>query len=1228
MAQYHSLIFKIVVNAVPQTPGTYSVSYLVSDLTGQAYPQIQVSSPSHHFSWPLTDRDYQPILNELSKPNARPKSADINALGEALYQLVLPDQLPIANDLAQIRGQVEQVRLSLEINPVELRKLPWEAMYHGSQLVVAQVEMPIVRTGNKSVRQYKPIWGQLNVLLLAASPIGKTHLDISQITGQVRQLVEMQHPRWQLFSRYVSLHVVLNATEQDLNTELSRHNLLGRSKYHVLCFVGHGDENAIYLDDGHGPTVKEVKQPGEQFPLAASDLIARLKSRDIRLVFFLACKTGLIQKDTQAVALAHLLTVDSEIPAVIAMQTEIGPGNAERFAVDFFREIANHRPVDTAVALARSNLIRNGSAVRDTIAPILYLQTDRADLFREQFNFLRWSIIALILMGLVTIYMARSGFVNDQIQTRNSTIRVQRELESQLQIAAQSGRVKQTLVQENPQIPVLWSDSLWVSNKGNGTVQRFTLGGVLQATIEVGSEPLPPVIGNGYLWVSNRSAGTVTRIDPAKNETQTISVGKTPELPFVVEHTIWIQSLVDWTLTRIDPVRGEVTGKISVDPNARAAFHSEKYIWVITDNDLMRIEAETLETAHFQFGTEITDGLFGNGKVWLVVDGNNLFEINPQTGDVEETKQIETPVSLKEEDGRIWALETKGSHFFELDIKSPNILHTYNAQGQPRRVFAVHNRLWVVRDDDRLIAIESANGQIINQIELPGASSLNRIVSDGEEIWLTVRDNGDGEVIQIDQESGKVFRTLTPCNRPDGPVFDGTNMWFACQDTTLTSVPARMVYMGLRRFGRDTLTQIPLIRDGKLWLVQDTSGQILIYDSAYTGLDYATQTGRPVLSVDLVSPLYPLISDGNYIWTAETTQGKLIRLQPKLNNPSWLDSVTLPIYSVSQNSVAVDGEIHSIHIVGKNIWVLHTDLSNARSSPNVTVFDKESLKKLAEWHLGIAPTGLFSTQNDVWLGVSATTTGTLYQLDNATPSIVATYDLPHTRFAPWAAIPYGGLLWLTAGAPPVDSAGQFMLDVFVQDTGITKVPGLYSFDPDKKTWGKIYDTLPAPGQAVPDGSIFWYVSYKRPVLTKEGDPTDARVFAVDTSTGQLLGPWSACANPSVPYLAGDFVWLGCYAHDSTLWVISRKTHEVVHKFTSVGTRPWQPLIFENQIWFAFGDSNTAAVFDASTGDLLRVFATGKYPTAPILFNNSVWTYNTGDGTLLHLAFNPSANGEQ
>ena len=91
----------------------------------------------------------------------------------------------------------------------------------------------------------------------------------------------------------------------------------------------------------------------------------------------------------------------------------------------------------------------------------------------------------------------------------------------------------------------------------------------VEATIEVGADPIGIASGEGSLWVVNADInakrGSVSRIDPGSGDVlATIGVGAVPLEVAAGEGSVWVSNSADDTVSRIDPSSNEVVAGIGV----------------------------------------------------------------------------------------------------------------------------------------------------------------------------------------------------------------------------------------------------------------------------------------------------------------------------------------------------------------------------------------------------------------------------------------------------------------------------------------------------------------------------------------------------------------------------------------------------------------------------------------------------------------------------------------
>ncbi len=143
-----------------------------------------------------------------------------------------------------------------------------------------------------------------------------------------------------------------------------------------------------------------------------------------------------------------------------------------------------------------------------------------------------------------------------------------------------SGR---TLAGSQPAGVVFAGQSVWVTNSGDATVQRFNPETFRQAplrTFNVGRQPTGIIHADGAIWVANAGDGVVTRIDPGSGATRQISVGAGPSALASGPGAIWVANSAAGTLSRIDPTTDEVVATIEIGNRPSGIAAAGGFLWV------------------------------------------------------------------------------------------------------------------------------------------------------------------------------------------------------------------------------------------------------------------------------------------------------------------------------------------------------------------------------------------------------------------------------------------------------------------------------------------------------------------------------------------------------------------------------------------------------------------------------------------------------------------------
>jgi CHAT domain-containing protein/Tol biopolymer transport system component len=350
----------------------------------------------------LSDQKLTNTLNDLSNPKAPATTEAIQKLGKALYDSLFADR-DLLLAFGKVQGSASSdsgARLRLQIEPAELAALPWETLHNGQDWLSAQSTTPLVRklvlAENRKPLQKLQIRGALRILFVGASPEGLDDLKVEKTANELETLLAAP-----IKKKQIAFNKLVNVTLEELRQELLK-------DYHILYFAGHGSPEGIFLDDGEGDEIKQEgkvigRERGDKSLVSAETLADALKGKQTRLVFLAACETSKASDKTSEGSrllrgFAQELAERSNLPAIVAMQYFISDMQALPLTTQFFAALAAGRPVDVAMAEARSGLMKNEKVNRDVFSPVLYLQAEDGALFPKAKN---WPAISLGVAFLI-----------------------------------------------------------------------------------------------------------------------------------------------------------------------------------------------------------------------------------------------------------------------------------------------------------------------------------------------------------------------------------------------------------------------------------------------------------------------------------------------------------------------------------------------------------------------------------------------------------------------------------------------------------------------------------------------------------------------------------------------------------------------------------------------------------------------------------------------------------
>ena len=317
---------------------------LALDLSGT----VLTSRLSSYTDQSVLVESVQPIdLNEAIRlmQAPRPLAPDVQeAFGLSLTRLLLPASIVKCLTDALLAGFV---RLRCMMSG-KLIGLPVEAIYlpdigHLGRYGHARV----CRHSLTPAANPTPV-ERVSVLIATADPKSREYGALLEVEKEARSIhLALSQPD----CRRISPNLYFHATPAGLGRELATH------QPHVFHYAGHGDVPA-----SSGVLVLEGAEEHEHAFLHADRLANMLLDAGTSLAVLGACYSG------EAVTSVGIGLAEAGIPAVVAMQQEVGDHCSHLFARAFYAALAEGESLEEAVWQGRMAL---GKADGDWMAPIL-----------------------------------------------------------------------------------------------------------------------------------------------------------------------------------------------------------------------------------------------------------------------------------------------------------------------------------------------------------------------------------------------------------------------------------------------------------------------------------------------------------------------------------------------------------------------------------------------------------------------------------------------------------------------------------------------------------------------------------------------------------------------------------------------------------------------------------------------------------------------------------------
>jgi DNA-binding response OmpR family regulator len=305
--------------------------------------------------------------------------------GEVLYDAIFVKHPEVLSTFKQSMGTVSKesnLHLNFE-SPRDFLRVPLEFLVDvlGQGQNHLSLQHPLtrsimnVRTNRTAISPefLNDIWRKketLKILLIGSNTapfIPAVDDEIKVLGCELKGLFEAKRIPTQL-----KIIPTKKATYEVIRREL--HNC----KHHIVHYAGHGTHDHVSPENSHLFFWEKENMQGKVVPMSASELHMLLNSSDVRFVYLSCCwaaKTGepsaLLDDDFLGVADS---VVQARVPSVLSFRWAVSDDGAKQLALSFYRSLAYHGQIDTALLDARYEVATKNRDDMTWLSPVLIMQ--------------------------------------------------------------------------------------------------------------------------------------------------------------------------------------------------------------------------------------------------------------------------------------------------------------------------------------------------------------------------------------------------------------------------------------------------------------------------------------------------------------------------------------------------------------------------------------------------------------------------------------------------------------------------------------------------------------------------------------------------------------------------------------------------------------------------------------------------------------------------------------
>ena len=302
---------------------------------------------------------------------------------------------------------------------------------------------------------------------------------------------------------------------------------------------------------------------------------------------------------------------------------------------------------------------------------------------------------------------------------------------------------------------------------------------IVEATIEVGADPIGIAAGEGSLWVVNAEInaerGSVSRVDPESGEVlATVGVGAVPLEVAVGEGSVWVSNSGDDTVSRINPSSNEAVAAIDVCAAPEGLAIGAGSVWVVCEDDgvVARIDPTTDEMVdQIDVGLQPRFVAFAFGGVWVssYFDGT-ISRIDPDTGKVEaEIVTAQGPQIMLEAAGSLWVSCTDADVVQRIDPITDEVVAEVGTPVAPDGLAFDGEIVWVATElGPELVGVDVIDNAILvsGTVADHGSINANQVMAfESGSLWLPILD--DGVVLEVPPLASIVEWRRRLCDRAE-----------------------------------------------------------------------------------------------------------------------------------------------------------------------------------------------------------------------------------------------------------------------------------------------------------------------------------------------------------------------------------------------------------------------------------------------------------------------------